>query len=133
MASGIQPPARISTGRKNLALGPLPPKFGSRTSTPLRGPRNGTSAKGRWGGVNKLDRDANELDMARKVLAVGPPPPTPQRREERDSGERTMGVGVSVSTSSISTSARKIIALGHLPPPSKHLKSLDLSREKLWL
>jgi hypothetical protein len=62
------PQVSRSQPRKIIALGPLRP-----------GRSNGPPAKGRWGGVNKLDRDANELDMARKALAVALLPPCRRR------------------------------------------------------
>ena len=58
------PQVSRSQPRKIIVLGPLRP-----------GRSNGPPAKGRWGGVNKLDRDANELNMARKALAVALLPP----------------------------------------------------------
>jgi hypothetical protein len=48
-------------------------------------------------------------------MSPGPIPPTPAG-EERDSGERTMGVGSTVPTSTDSIS-----------------RDLDISKEKFWL
>ena len=80
---------------------------GCRTSPPAR---HGSfhPLKDDGGGVNKLDRDANELDMA-SGCRTSPP----QRGTDRSIRSRTMGVGLTIAR--ISTS-RKNMASGTQPP-----------------
>ena len=80
---------------------------------PPRREETGLRQRDDGGLVNDLDLEVNELDMARKVLAVGSPPgrhgsfhplkddggglkhlDLVRGPEERDSDERTMGWGV---------------------------------------
>ena len=87
-----------SVKKKYMAVGPLPPPA-----------RIVPSAQGRWGGVNKLDRDANELDMASGCRT------SPPRRHGSFHQLKDDGVGL---TSSIATptSSTWRVAVGPLPP-----------------
>jgi hypothetical protein len=83
--------------RKILAPGPLPP--------------------GRHASFHVAENDGGGFKasrpQSRKTFAAGPIPPR-QAGEERDSGERTMGVAMSMPVNEIGN--RKIIAAGPLPP-----------------
>jgi hypothetical protein len=77
--------ARISTGRKNMALGPLPPAPSASFH----------QFKDDGCGVDDLVASGSR----RKPKKFGSSFLHPPRGEERDSGKRTMGVGLTHPTS----------------------------------
>jgi hypothetical protein len=72
-----------------------------RTSELIIGPpakaRSGTPVKGRWGGVNistSRSRGRDEIEIEKNYRSTTP---TPRDGEERDSDQRTIGVGLELT------------------------------------
>jgi hypothetical protein len=96
-----------------------------RTYTPRWAARNGTPAKGRWGGVNistSRSRRQDEIDIEKKLSLQDLYPPA---GEETGLRLRTMGVASRISISIDLNASRKNIAAGPIPPAPARNRSIS--------